>query len=137
MLNVSENYLSIIINSDSFQAEYRRRRDEYNIHLADGVQTQLHHTALKALMKLDQCLDEDDLDARFVLDAADKMTQRMGFGPSAGDKPQMVVNNSVVVNRDTLAQAREIMAQRVPAAESQAAQREEEPCAALPKPEEA
>ena len=108
---MTEAWLSVVINSDAFRVEYQKRRDEYNIKLADNVQTRLYEVAHKSLVKLDEALDSDELDPSFILNAADKMTSRMGFSPSKGDAPSVsVVVNSV--DRTMLQEARELMGRR-------------------------
>lgn len=112
-LNVSRSWLSIVMNSDAFRTEYQRRRDEYNKLYADEVQSKLFEASAKALDRLIDALDDDDIDPRFALDAVDKCTNRLGFGPSKGNAPAVQINAAgvAVVDKDLLAQARQKMRQ--------------------------
>lgn len=112
-LNVSRSWLSIVMNSDAFRTEYQRRRDEYNKLYADEVQSKLFEASSKALDRLIDALDDVDIDPRFALDAVDKCTNRLGFGPSKGAAPAVQINAAgvAVVDKDLLAQARQKMRQ--------------------------
>lgn len=112
MLNVSRSWLSIVMNSDAFRAEYTRRRDEYNQDLAKKVQRKLYDTSIKALDKVNETLEnEPDLDPRFILDVVDKTTSKLGFGASKGAAPvvELHQHNTQVVDKDLLQTARDAM----------------------------
>lgn len=110
-LNVSRSWLSIVMNSDAFRAEYEKRRQEYNKELAETVQTKMYNAASKALDKVIEDLDDDELDPRFALDVVDKTTNRLGFGASRGAAPLVEMNqvNLHVVDRTLLENARQAM----------------------------
>jgi len=110
-LHVSRSWLSIVMNSDAFRAEYVRRRDEYNQHHATAVQVKLYEAASLALDKVKEALEDDELDPRFALDAVDKTTNRLGFGPQKGNAPVVEVNNVHVhpVDKSLLEGARAAM----------------------------
>jgi hypothetical protein len=108
---VTRSWLSVVMNSDAFKAEYAKRRAEYSSVLAEGVQLKLHEVALKGLERLDTILDYEELDPRFVLDAVDKTTHKLGFSPSGGNRPAVSLNqtNISVTTPETLQVARELM----------------------------
>ena len=111
MLNVSRSWLSIVMRSDAFRAAYTKRRDEYNQELAEGVQRKLFDTTLKALDKINNALEQDDLDPRYALDVADKTTNKLGFGAQKGNSPIVEVHqhNNQPVDKSLLKGARESM----------------------------
>lgn len=109
-LNVSRSWLSIVMRSDAFRAEYEKRRDEYNQLHADKVQSRLYEVALKGIEKVLDALDADEVDPRFALDSVDKATNRLGFSPSSGSRPQVAINVGIV-DKGLLASAREKMRQ--------------------------
>ena len=110
-LNVSRSWLSIVMRSDAFRAEYERRRSEYNQELAETVQAKMYAVASKALDVVLESLDDDELDPRFALDAVDKTTNRLGFGAKPGNSPivEMNVTSVNVVDKIVLAEARQAM----------------------------
>lgn len=113
-MNVSRSWLSIVMNSDAFKAEYIRRRDEYNQLHAGAVQQKLYRASELALDRLIESLAGDEVDPRLALDAVDKTTNRLGFGPQKGNAPVVQVQGDVkmhVVDSSLLASAREKMRQ--------------------------
>jgi len=110
-LNVSRSWLSIVMNSDAFRAEYMKRRGEYNQELAAGVQTKMYSAASKALDAVIQSLNDDELDPRFALDVVDKTTNRLGLGAKPGGSPLVEMNqvNVHVVDKALLETARQAM----------------------------
>jgi hypothetical protein len=107
-LHVSRSWLSIVMNSDAFRAEYERRRGEYNQQLANTVQIKMYHAAEEALDRVIEGLGADDVDPRFALDVLDKTTNRLGFGPSKGNAPLVEVHMHAV-DQALLANARQAM----------------------------
>ena len=108
-LNVSRSWLSIVMRSDAFRAEYEKRRGEYNQDLAGKVQRKLYDASLLALDKIiDSLENDDDIDPRFALDTVDRTTNRLGFGATKGNAPAVVVNqqNVQLVDKDLLQSAR-------------------------------
>lgn len=103
-------WLSTIVNSDAFKAEYTRRRNELNSRLADGIMTKAAENALKALDRIGDILDDEETDPRLIVDAGDKLLHRLGYAPSRGVSVNLQQNNfNSPVQRDTLALAREAM----------------------------
>jgi len=110
-INVSRSWLSIVMNSDAFRAEYARRRDEYNQELAAGVQRKLYDVTLDALDRVAEAVRDGDCDPRFALDTVDKATNRLGFGPSKGSGVSVEINQQSVhlVDKSLLQSARDSM----------------------------
>lgn len=110
-LNISRSWLSIVMNSDAFKLEYSKRRAMYNEVHGAAVQTKLHEAAIKALDKLIDALDDEEIDPRLALDAVDKTTNRLGYGAKPGNTPQVSVHagTALIVDKSMLAQAREKM----------------------------
>jgi len=110
-IGVSRSWLSIVMNSDAFRAEYVKRRDEYNQLYAGAVQRKLYDVSLAALDRVAEALQEEEVDPRFALDAVDKTTNRLGFGPSKGNAPvvQLTQNNIHMVDKGLLENARQAM----------------------------
>lgn len=83
----SRSWVSSIINSDIFQAEYQKRRQSLNAETSAGIVRKTMEVAEKALTKLHSVLEndgnggEDSLDPRFILDVADKALHRLGYAP--------------------------------------------------------
>lgn len=116
-LNVSRPWLSIVMNSDAFRAEYERRREEYNKELGETVVAKMYKAASKALDNVISELDDAEIDPRFALDVVDKTTNRLGFGAKAGATPLVEVNQHLhVVDSQLLAEARQAMRTTAPAA---------------------
>ena len=110
-INVSRSWLSIVMNSDAFKTEYDRRRKEYNQDLAGKVQRKLYDVTLDALDRVAEALDDEEVDPRFALDAVDKATNRLGFGPSKGNAPIVEITQNTVhlVDKSLLQSARDSM----------------------------
>lgn len=105
-INVSRSWISVVMNSDAFKAEYAKRRAEYQGLLAEGVQAKLHSVAFQALGRLEDILDSEELDPRFVLDAMDKTVQKLGYSPGAKAGVTVNVSQAAGVTPDILAEAR-------------------------------
>jgi len=110
-MGYTRSWLSTIIHSDAFKAEYARRRGLLDQRINEGIVSKTAAVAKKALDKLDVLLDDDELDPRLVLDAGDKMLHRLGYAPSKGGAQFNIQQNNFVspVQKDTLTLAREAM----------------------------
>ena len=110
----TQSWLSTIIHSDAFQAEFRRRRGQLDEHFALGIHRKMAEVSKKALDKLEGFLAtaEADADPRLVLDIADKTLHRQGYAPSKGNV--LVQQNNTTINnngvdRGVLENARNLM----------------------------
>jgi len=111
-LGYTQAWLSTIIHSDAFRAEYQRRRSQLNEMIAGGIQTKMAEVSKKALDKLDSYLDEAETDPRLVLDIADKTLHRQGYAPNKGGVAIFAQQNNFnprAVDKETLTQARGIL----------------------------
>ncbi len=79
-LGKSESWLSLVINSDAFKAQYEKRRAEHSKRIGDLAESRLHQVATKALDRLAETLDKKELKPEFVLDATDTLFARLGYG---------------------------------------------------------
>lgn len=107
-LQITRSWLSVVMRSDVFREEYTRRRMEHNQGLsASIIQHQLELT-LKAMSKLDQALDEADLDPHLCLETIKAFTPTPGRAPQAA--PAMSAKETdreFVIDRGVLVKARE------------------------------
>jgi hypothetical protein len=104
---VTEAWLSVIINSDIFQAAYRDRRDELFAANIVPLHDKLMGVAHLGVDKLADILSKSS-DPDFVKDATDKILHRLGYAPStrAPEGPRITQNNYYGVNSNSLASAR-------------------------------
>jgi len=120
-LNVSRSWLSVVMRSDVFQAEYRRRRIQHVGDMEESIlqkQLRLHDMALERLIEF-MGQDAEMVDPDAALSIAEKTAAMCGFGPSKGNAP--VVGRRVVervieeetVNEKTMEVARKRMRERV------------------------
>lgn len=114
---VTQPWLSTIIHSDVFRRIYDARREE----LSKAITHKMSQVALKALSRLDDVLDNEDIEPSFILDATDKLLARSGYSPQGkGAAPGLtIINNNGTVDSAALATAREkmrIVATQEPAA---------------------
>lgn len=65
-MNYTRAWLSVVMNSDAFRERYAQRRAEYNDRLGGAIAQQRLEVTQKALAKLDEILNEDDLSPTFV-----------------------------------------------------------------------
>lgn len=103
---ITEQWLSVVVNSDCFQARLRERRMLMDHRVTDITEGRLKGVIQKGLERLEQMV-ETVPDPRFVLDTTDKMLARLGYGPKSG--PAVVnntQNNTYVISKDVLARAR-------------------------------
>jgi hypothetical protein len=118
--NVSESWLSIVKNSDAFRELWATRRPEHFSRVSANVSERL--TAL-AEVTLDKLTDRVEKDVRegtatvaSLRETAEMTLKAMGFGNKSFNTPVHIgdvnvqQNNTIVVDRDTLARAREVKA---------------------------
>lgn len=96
-MGVTRSWLSIVMHSDVFVEEYTRRRLVQNKELGRQLIERQFSVALKAYDKLEVILDDDEVEDRLVLDAADKTAKALGFSPSAGNSPRVISEATEVV----------------------------------------
>lgn len=107
-------WLSAVIHSDAFVAYYEARRVQYNQELHQNTVVKLYNVAQKAIERVDEALDDKDLDPRYALDAKDRALEKLGFGSKnvpAHNSGTTNVQNNYYVSQESLAQARQRMLQ--------------------------
>lgn len=111
----TQSWLSIIVNSDAFRAVYEAKLGEYHDERIVPLRDKVHGIANRAVEKLGVSLDAAT-DPDFILDVADKMLNRLGYGAKAsGGQTNIMQNNLTVihsVDSEALARARERLAAR-------------------------
>ena len=107
---ITEAWLSVVINSDVFQARWAQRKhfiadqtDKLMIAKARGVVD-------KGLDRL-ETLVENSQDPAFILQTTDKMMGRLGFGHKPVGPTVTVTQNNLTVDAGTLAAARQSILQ--------------------------
>lgn len=110
-LQRSAKYLSMIINSDMFQAMYKERRAAYVAALESGIAHKTAQVADKALTVVLEALEKkrDSLPFDSLVELTDRTLSRLGYGvkPAGTSVNVNVLNQSVpVVDQELLASAR-------------------------------
>jgi predicted XRE-type DNA-binding protein len=112
---VTQAWLSTVINSDVFQAEFQQKLQNIHVRCAEGIPEKLRVVADIALDKLADKISMSE-DPEFILDAADKALHRMGYAPASarngyGASPGVQVNqqNVFMLSKEDLEQARGVM----------------------------
>ena len=118
-LNYSRSWLSVVMNSDAFRERYAIRRAELNDGIVTRLSTKKLQVAEKALEKLDEILDEEDLKPSFVADTTLRMLSllQQGAAPQRTVEREVTRETTRMVSRDVLVRARETVrtVQNVPA----------------------
>lgn len=108
-MNISRSWLSIVMRSDVFREYFDRRRNEHEKDMRQRLVMRQLDVTLKALDRIDNLLDDDDIEDRLAFDIANKTAQNLGYAPSR--KPQVTEERiqelTRTVDAGTLAQARE------------------------------
>lgn len=106
---VTQNWLSIVIHSDAFQDAFAEHREAYYAGIADGLAEKLNGLAHLCIEKLADKV-EDVEDPAFLLNAADKILGRMGYGASGKAEVKVTAGDGTtvqVVSASALNQAEE------------------------------
>ena len=105
----TQSWLSTVINSDAFKAEYRARREGIN-ELQDGMISQkAQDVANKALDRLSVIMESDDgleLKPEFYLTAATKVMQTLGYGQGGKNIQQEVTGGVIPIEEEVITLAR-------------------------------
>lgn len=106
---VTEPWLSVVVNSDCFQARWKQRRMMLDKKVTDLTTGKMQGVVQAGLERL-ELLVEASADPRFVLDTTDKILGRLGYGPksSSGVVMNTQVNN-YSVSKDVLDRARGVI----------------------------
>ena len=115
--NVTQAWLSSLVNSDIFRSAMRARTDEVHVRIADSIPAKLSNLAHLGTSKLEEKLEKSE-DPEFILSATDKILHRMGYGPQGaragsalplGAAPQQ--QNNFFISSGDLAEARLLIKQ--------------------------
>jgi len=113
-LNYTRAWISTVINSDLFQAEYKARCAMMGEIAAFSITERLGKLADITLERVEQRLDSPEASDAFLVSTMNSTLDRLGFTPKAAKGAQeggFVQNNTIIVTGDSLAQARERAAQ--------------------------
>lgn len=112
---VTQAWLSTVIHSDVFQAEFQEKLKNIHNHCAQSIPEKLRVVTDIALDKLATKVAESE-DPEFILDAADKALHRMGYAPAsarngfgAGQGVQVNQQNVFMLSQEDLDAARNVM----------------------------
>lgn len=112
---VTQPWLSTVIHSDVFQAEFQAKLQSIHNRCAMGIPEKLRVVADLALDKLADKIANSE-DPEYILDAADKALHRMGYAPAsarnghgAGLGAPINQTNVFMLSQDDLDQARSVM----------------------------
>lgn len=115
-LGYTENYMSVILNSDLFKAAYAARRSEFNVAMAQAISNKMGEVAVKGLDVLLETIEKkrDAIPFAVLSDTVDKTLNRLGYGVKPAGAPVVQVNASgqqvgVVVSSEQLAEARQAL----------------------------
>lgn len=128
--NVSEQWVSIVKNSDGFKELMKNRREAHRDLVSVSVINKVEALAEQAIDELADQMGRKELPVEHVKDIAAMSLKAMGFG---GDRGGAAVTNNVnvVVDRDALLEARaKLISSRPPMIESTAERKEEDESAA-------
>ncbi len=81
--DMSANYLSILVHSDTFQAKFQELKKEYFHVQMESLPKKIEALASLALERWGQEI-ETSADPKFIKDSADKLLQRLGYGATKG-----------------------------------------------------
>jgi len=113
---VSQAWLSTVIHSDVFQAEFQEKLQNIHNHCAMSIPEKLKVVADIALDRLAEKIADSE-DPEYILDAADKALHRMGYAPASArngfgaNQGGLQVNqqNVFLLSQDDLDAARNVM----------------------------
>lgn len=77
----TQAWLSTLIHSDLFQAQFESRKEGIRVRVADSIPQKMRLAADLGMEKLVAKLEQTE-DPEFILDATDKLLHRLGYAPS-------------------------------------------------------
>ena len=120
-LGYTQPWLSTIIWSDLFQAEYRKRCNEMGEVAVHTTVGRLSRITEKVLDRIDERLDaqgDERVSDQFLLGTMNSTLEKLGYLPEGQKKSGPLVGNAqnvLIVSKDDLAAARQRMLERVTA----------------------
>jgi hypothetical protein len=107
----TQSWLSIIINSDAFQTQLRKRQDEaFDGTVLATLRDKITGTAHFAIEKLATRLETEN-DTRVIKDSAEMLLKSLGYGNPKPATPHVQNNVIVLADKETLATSRRLLAQ--------------------------
>lgn len=95
-LGKSENWTSIVMNSDAFRKYYYDRRRQIDERIGLGVLPRLSQLVEKSLSRLDNYVENgDDVSPDFLLNTITSGLDRLGYSPNKQPLSQAVTNVNV------------------------------------------
>lgn len=107
--NVTQAWLSVVVNSDAFQEKLRQRQDAVFGLVALGMRDKIAGAAHIGVEKVARHLETSE-DKDYVLNATDKLLKAMGYGGkqvTVNANQTNVTNNTLSVSAEDLRLARE------------------------------
>jgi len=107
VFGVTPAWLSVVVNSDVFQARWRQLRQMLDANATQVIEAKALGVVAKGLDRLDS-LVEYSADPNFVLSTTDKLLGRLGYG-GKGVVVQNNTQNNFGVTQAELAEARAVL----------------------------
>ncbi|NGX46409.1 MAG: hypothetical protein K940chlam2_01599 [Chlamydiae bacterium] len=95
-MNVSRSWLSIVMHSDVFVEKYTIARMSHTKNLSRQLIEKQLKVTLKAYDALELIIDDNEVDDRLVLDAADKTARLLQFTPTGGNSPKLLSKETTI-----------------------------------------
>lgn len=111
-MGVSQSWLSIVINSDTFKEYWASRRGSFEQEMREKLLRQQLSVASKVYDKMDGMLDNEDLKPQEVLATGDHILKALGYEPRGKTRVTETKTIEHSVDADVLADARARMTRR-------------------------
>lgn len=111
VFGVTEPWLSVIVNSDVFQARLRERQGELATNMDGIIKAKMLGVVDRGLGRLEKMV-ETSPDPTFVLQTSDKLLQRLGYGSKAAAPQQAATPPVLQVHTTVLLAAQARMSER-------------------------
>ena len=111
--NITESWLSCVVNSDAFKMKLHERQEQVFSLIAAGIPEKLNAATAISLDKLTAKLIKTD-DGGYILDATEKLLKANGYAPQGQRTVAPVnhgtLNQTIIVGAKDLDEARNLMA---------------------------
>lgn len=121
VFGVTQSWISIVENSDSFREAMKKRQDEHFGNVSKGIVAKLEATADIALEEINRRMEVDAgaaISINSLKDISAMALTHLGFGkrddPRVSSQSASIINNNTVIvqDREALREARAMMAKR-------------------------
>lgn len=106
--NVTQSWISIIVNSDVFKMRWLQKRQMLDRRSLEVAEAKMRGVVDKGLDRLEQMVEVSE-DPTFVLNTTDKLLGRLGYGAKAPAQSVNVQQNTFLVSKEMLAEARRVI----------------------------